>query len=140
MDWQEARRLAEAAQYGADPDTYRERPPGASTWAVCVVETPTRYVVVFQPAPLEVPGVPRQIIPTLPHSGMYQVDRATGQVQWFHALPETPGAEDFGRAPRSTPTRSWAVRRSERATSARTSARRPPPGPHAGRGPRRCRQ
>ena len=95
MRWQEARRLAEAVQYGADPDTYRERPPGAFTWAVCVVETPTRYVVTFQPAPLEVPGLPRQIIPVIPHSGQYQVDRATGEVQWFQALPETPGTEDY---------------------------------------------
>ena len=84
MDWREARRLAEAAQYGADPETYREPPPGAASVAVGVV-----------PAPLEVPGLPRQIIPVIPHSGQYQVDRATGEVQWFYALPETPGTEDF---------------------------------------------
>lgn len=95
MKWQEARRLAEAAQYGADPETYREPPPGAASVAVGVVETSTRYVVTFQPAPLEVPGLPRQIIPVIPHSGQYQVDRATGEVQWFYALPETPGTEDF---------------------------------------------
>jgi hypothetical protein len=96
MKWQEARRLAEAAQYDADPETYRERPPGASTWAVSVVETPTRYVVTFQPAPLETPWpIPRQIFLAVPHSGQYQVDRATGKVHWFHALPETPGTEDF---------------------------------------------
>lgn len=96
MDWREARRLAEAAQYGADPETYQERPPGASTWAVSVIETPTRYVVTFQPAPLETPWpIPRQIMPVIPHSGQYQVDRATGEVQWFYALPETPGTEDY---------------------------------------------
>lgn len=60
-----------------------------------MMETPTRYVVVFQPASLEVPGIPRQIIPVMPHSGMYQVDRATSLVQQFHALPEAPGAEDY---------------------------------------------
>lgn len=96
MDWTEARRLAEAAQYEADPETYRVRPPSASTWAVSVIETPTRYVVTFQPAPLETPWpIPRQIFPSVPHSGQYQVDRATGEVQCFHALPGMPGTEDF---------------------------------------------
>lgn len=50
MNWQEAGRLAEAAQYGADPENYREPPPGEASVAVSVVETPTRYVVTFQPA------------------------------------------------------------------------------------------
>lgn len=99
MKWQEARRLAEAAQYGADPETYREPPPGAASVAVGVVETSTRYVITFQPAPLEVSGLPRQIIPVIPHSGQYQVDRATGEVQWFFALPETLGTEDYWDGP-----------------------------------------
>lgn len=96
MRWQEARRLAEAAQYGADPETYREPSPDATTLAVAVVEAPGRFFVVFQPTPMATPeGIPRQIIPVIPHSGQYQVDRATGAVQWFQALPETPGTEDY---------------------------------------------
>ena len=96
MRWQEARRLAEAAQYGEDPETYREPVHDATTLAVSVIETPTRYVVTFQPAPLATPeGTPRQIIPVIPHAGQYQVDRATGEVQAFHALPQMPGTEDY---------------------------------------------
>lgn len=87
-------------QYEADPETYREPPHDATSVVASMVECPARFVVTFQPAPLEVPdGIPAQIIRVIPHSCQRQVDQATGEVQWVHALPGTPGTEDFWDGP-----------------------------------------
>lgn len=89
MDWREAARLADIAQRATD----------RKTMAVSVMEAPTRFFATYQPRPVTVDG--EEVIEmAIPHMGLWEVDRATGEVHPFTALPGQRGTEDFWDATR----------------------------------------
>ena len=88
MDIDEAVRLAQEAQN--DPD--------GETVVAWVGEAPTRFFVTFQPAPVPSIGGETIMLLSIPHAGQWAVDKETGVVEGFRALPGQEGTEDYWAA------------------------------------------